>query len=179
LNLVVQPLLGNDVINANYRDTTDGGPGGWGSLAPVPAIPNAWIRLTRQGQLFQAWYGTDGVNWTNMGQITYTGAPYPDPVFVGMCTSAADNSSGVFTEAEYDDFTITPGLSITRSGDDVILSWPTLAGLGLQGFGLESVNSLTPPVDWGPVSQSAVTNANTITVTIPIGTGPTYYRLAQ
>jgi len=69
----------------------------------------------------------------------------------------------------------TPGrtISITRSGTDVILSWP----LPTTAVVLEATTALVPAA-WGSVAAPAVTNASTVSVTVP-ATGTKFYRLRQ
>jgi hypothetical protein len=59
----------------------------------TPAYPNVWVRLTRVGNLFTAYYGTDGTNWTTTGSVTL--ANMPSTVFLGMALSANNTSNTV------------------------------------------------------------------------------------
>ena len=62
-----------------------------------------------------------------------------------------------------------PVLSITKSGNNISLSWPTL----VTGFTLESAVAVTSPT-WSPV-PGVVNNS----VTLPIASGNQFYRLKQ
>lgn len=66
-----------------------------------------------------------------------------------------------------------PKISIGRSGTNAVLSWP----LPATAFLLEETASLSP-VSWGPVSAPSVTNASTVSATVP-ATGRKFYRLRQ
>jgi regulation of enolase protein 1 (concanavalin A-like superfamily) len=110
LNMVVDPTLGANVWEQNYRADTDGASTGWPSSATVGPVtyPNAWVRLVRQANTFTAFRSTDGVNWEQRAQFTPGGAPYPDKVLVGMSTTSHNNSGGKTTVAMYRDFALLP-----------------------------------------------------------------------
>lgn len=69
----------------------------------------------------------------------------------------------------------TPGrtISITRSGTDVILSWP----LPATAVVLEATTALVPAA-WESVSSPAMTNGATVSDTVS-ATGSKFYRLRQ
>ena len=51
----------------------------------TPSFPNAWVRLTRVGNVFTGYYSADGVNWTQTSSASQT---MPGTVFLGMAVSA-------------------------------------------------------------------------------------------
>ena len=65
--------------------------------------------------------------------------------------------------------TVPPSLSISRSGNNVTISWPP----GVAGFTLESSGSVAPGLIWSPV---AVVN-NSVTLVNPSDTR--FYRLKK
>jgi hypothetical protein len=68
-----------------------------------------------------------------------------------------------------------PSLSITPSGTNAVLRWPT----GSPGFTLKSATNLVPPIAWIPVSPApAVVNGQN-TVTNPTSGLRNYYRLEK
>lgn len=67
-----------------------------------------------------------------------------------------------------------PSLTITRSGDDVILTWPADA----TGFTLQSSTNLVTPF-WTTVSPAPVVLNSLNTVTNPISRAGRFYRLSQ
>jgi len=73
-----------------------------------------------------------------------------------------------------------PQLTITRSGTNAILSWPTnVAGFDYTGYTLQSTTNLVSPAFWTTNSPAPVVIAGQNTVTNPI-TGPQqFYRLVQ
>lgn len=66
-----------------------------------------------------------------------------------------------------------PSLFIARSNTFVILSWPASA----LSFQLRETTNFTLTNAWSPVAQPAVTNGAQVSVTIPTGAGPKFFRL--
>ncbi|MBI4659536.1 MAG: hypothetical protein HY735_11910 [Verrucomicrobia bacterium] len=66
-----------------------------------------------------------------------------------------------------------PTLSIARSGNNIVLSWPESA----RAFDLEESGNLALASSWTAVSQAPVTNAGQITVTLPALPGSRFFRL--
>ena len=72
----------------------------------------------------------------------------------------------------------TPGapfLSLTRSGANVILSWPAPA----TGFVLEHTATVAVPASWSATAQSYSTNSGVISVTAPAASGIQFFRLKK
>jgi hypothetical protein len=67
-----------------------------------------------------------------------------------------------------------PSLSIRRSGDNVIVSWPASA----TGYNLGSTASLSTP-DWSAVGQTPTPVGDQLTVTLPVSEAPKYLRLTK
>jgi len=91
--------------------------------------------------------------------VTWVTRSHPDPFLQGYSVIA----DRLFV-------TDPPSLSITRSGGNVTISWPS----DYTGFNLESASSLAAGATWGPVS--GVVN-NSVTLANPAGTQ--FYRLRQ
>ena len=68
---------------------------------------------------------------------------------------------------------LTPRLTITQLGTDVIVTWPT----NLGSFTLESAKSLVAPVTWETNSSAPVLLNGVNTVTSPISGVQQFYRL--
>ncbi len=89
---------GANQVEANARVSTGGASGGWTLNGnPVPAYPNAWVRLKRVGDLLSAYTSTNGVDWTlhatNSPSLVGDLTPLPSVVYVGICTTAHNNDS--------------------------------------------------------------------------------------
>jgi hypothetical protein len=73
----------------------------------------------------------------------------------------------------------TPGgpvLTLVRSGENVILSWPD----DNSGFRLEQTTSVAEPASWAvPGQMTTSTNAGVITVTTPGTAGYLFFRLKK
>lgn len=66
----------------------------------------------------------------------------------------------------------SPQLSVSVSGQNVILSWPSPS----TGFALQSSTSLNPAA-WQAVQQTANDNGTTVSVTLTAPAGNMFYRL--
>ena len=67
-----------------------------------------------------------------------------------------------------------PTLTIIKSGDNVIVSWPAAA----TGYTLESTASLSP-TSWATNTEPQVPAGDQLTVTLPVSGAPTYLRLVK
>jgi hypothetical protein len=67
-----------------------------------------------------------------------------------------------------------PTLMITRSGNNVVLSWPSAA----VGFALQQTPGLAP-ASWAPVNIVPSDDGVTKSVTVPIANSGSFYRLAR
>lgn len=69
-----------------------------------------------------------------------------------------------------------PTLAISRTGDNVVLSWPANA----TGFVLEVTPSLAPPITWTSVNtDGAVEEGGLKKLTLPLEAGPRFYRMRK
>ena len=82
--------------------------GGTGASASTVATISGlgapqWVRLTRVGNLFTAYYSANGTSWTSMGSTTITMA---SNVYIGLpvCSTA----DGTLCTATLDNVTVTP-----------------------------------------------------------------------
>ena len=76
--------------------------------------------------------------------------------------------SGTVDMGAYE-FQSPPQLTIVRSGDNLVLSWPTY----YNGYFLESTENLESPALWTGIALPVVANGQN-TVTLPIGTQQFY-----
>src|ERR1051326_1447465 len=103
---LANPKAGQDRYEVHFRDVAEGLTAAWANDSLGVPYPNGWLRWQRQADTFNAYRGTDGINWEQIGQAVPT-APYPDTLFVGMATCAAQGNGGnTFgsTTAEYSFF---------------------------------------------------------------------------
>jgi len=73
---------------------------------------------------------------------------------------------------DFSAFVPKPQLSVSATPANVVLSWPAVQ----PTFQVESTASLSPP-SWAAVTNSQAQNGSTLTVTVPLGAGPQYFRL--
>ena len=81
---------------------------GYGTIASGGApVPNAWIRLTRTNDLFTAWRGTNGVDWTPLRNMTMS---FTGRVYVGLAACPVNNGAGQAITAWFRDYQHHPRL---------------------------------------------------------------------
>jgi regulation of enolase protein 1 (concanavalin A-like superfamily) len=169
---------GANQVEANARIVADQGSAGWTINAnPVPAYPNAWVRVKRVGTALSAYYSTDGQNWvlhatddptTNtLGSLV----ALPATVYVGICTTAHNNDAAgtpwtqllYLNTADYDSYdssyVYAPGIKVSAavSGGNFIVSWTPAVGTLWSSPALSG-----PSVNW---TQVGTANPATIPIT--------------
>lgn len=125
----------------------------------APAYTNAWLRLRRVGDTFEAFRGDDGITWTSLGTMTFptnevSGAPiakFPDIAYVGVNyapeignipASSGKRRAFMAQFREYGNLPsiVEPILSITRIGTAVRIDW--------EGEGTLQSNTNLNTRDW-------------------------------
>jgi hypothetical protein len=180
---------GANAVECNARIVTAGASAGWAFNAnPVPAYPNAWVRLTRTGSLLSAYYSADGTSWTlqatNDPALVGDMTALPAAVYVGICTTAHNNDA-VGTDpsllqylniVDYDNYNSSyvavPAIKLAAPrvvGNNVTITWaPNVGHL------LASPATAGPNVDWQPV-----TGGTGGSVTIPLTSTPMFFRVVN
>jgi hypothetical protein len=69
---------------------------------------------------------------------------------------------------------VVPDVSIAQSGGTLTIAWPAI----LAGFGVESTSSLSATT-WTPVTAAIIPSGGYNTMTVPIGPGPSFFRLTK
>jgi len=85
-------------------------------------------------------------------------------------------NSGNTVKTEFDNFMLdsTPAvLWATRSGTDIVLSWPAIPGVVLQ-----STVSLSP-ANWQPVPGTATVTGGISSLTVPMSEATSFFRLVH
>lgn len=118
---------------------------------PAFAYPDVWFRLTRAGNSSTAFYGANGIDWTQIGDQFTPESPYPGTVSVGLATASI--SAAARTTAHYRNLSYaaqqTAELAIVREGGNVVISWPQDSA----GFSLYTSPDLR---SWQPVPAAPV-----------------------
>jgi hypothetical protein len=178
---------GANAVEANARVGTGGASAAWSINAnPVPDYPNAWVRLTRVGNILSAYYSTDGTSWTlhaatdpsTNGDMT----ALPSVVYVGICATA-HNNDGVGTDPsllkyvntmDFDNYTSSyvPVQTITinapqRVGSNLTITWTPAVGRLLASPALSGA-----AVDWVQVGTGG-------SASVPITGTAQFFRVAN
>lgn len=184
--IAATPTTGQNLITMQWRPGKNAA-----TLSVVDAsrprpspIPNAWLRITRSGQDYGFYWGTNGVNWTMMNSTNMTATPYPDTLYVGMAVTSHNNGTNAVnqTAAYFRDitgFTAQPQgvaleVSVNAAGDALVISW-TSSNASLK---LQSSTTLLPG-GWADVTIAPVVNGDTRTVTVPITAQNQFFSLRQ
>jgi len=129
------------------------------------------------GTLFAV--NTNGGDFATLHTFTYTpdgGSPRADLIISGSTLYGTAGAGGTNGSGMVFSLTLpTPPLTITISGANDILTWPTNNIM----FTLQSTTSLAPPIIWNDVFPLPVVVNGQDTVTNPISiTQPQFYRLS-
>jgi hypothetical protein len=76
-------------VNYRFKDRTT--VGGINNIVTGGSVsfPNAWVRLSRVGNLFTGYYSTDGTNWTMLSSITLA---LPTTIDLGLAVASNVNT---------------------------------------------------------------------------------------
>jgi fibronectin type 3 domain-containing protein len=165
----------------NYRfkwRTTDGGVNNVSSGANV-SFPNAYVRLTRVGNVFNGYYSTDGKNWTLLSSETIS---LPSTLYLGLAvasnnttqtTTATLRGYGATVTAPTPPAAVT-GLTATGQTGSVLLNWNASSDSTLKGYNVYSSSSASGT--YTLLTTSPITNTTYTDSAAAIGV-PTYYKV--
>jgi uncharacterized repeat protein (TIGR03803 family) len=159
--------------NTLYGTANSGGSSGWGTVFAVNTDGSGFTNLYS----FTATLGTEGGYGTNSdGVLPVGGLILSGNILYG--TAGGGGSSGNGTV-----FSLTlpaPQLTITTSGTNVIMTWPTnSAGFDYTGYTLLSTTNLASPAVWATNSPAPVVVNGQFTVTNPLSGTQQFYQLSQ
>jgi len=175
--------LGANAVECNARNSTNGASGGWAlNPNPVPDYPNAWVRLTRVGNLLSAYYSTNGISWTLQATQDPTTVgdsnALPAVVYVGLCVTAHNNDPvgtplgqcKYLNIVDFDNYSSSyvpqaPTLTATHVGTNIVITWTPTSGMLLDSPAL-----VGPGVNWQPVGAGG-------TVTLPATGSAMFFRV--
>jgi len=145
--------------NTLYGTTTTGGSSFDGTIFAV----------NTDGTGFATLYNFTG---GNEGSGPLAGLILSGNTLYGTTTDGGSSDNGTAFSISF-----APLLTITRSGTNVILSWPTsMNGFDYSGYTLQYTSSLSPAA-WRTVSPAPVVVSGRYTVTTPISGQQQFYRL--
>jgi uncharacterized repeat protein (TIGR03803 family) len=158
--------------NTLYGEANSGGSSGNGTVFALSTNGTGFTNLHSFTTL-----GTEGGYETNSdGAFPWTGLILSGNSLYGTAKSGGLHGSGTV-------FSVTlpvPQLSITASGTNVIMTWPTnAAGISFAGYTLQSTLNLGATAAWNPVSPPPVVVNGQYFVTNPISGTQQFYQLSQ
>ena len=168
VNLFISPGNG---VNLQWRAATGGqcGSAGLGGIvAPV------WLKLVRSGTNFTGYYGSDGVNWTQVGA---TSVPLAASVRAGLAVTAHNNS--LVCLAGFDNVLVLPTSPPGARAEPCPERQPSvalLAWLGKQLWRLYVQQSLSP-ILWQPLTNVPQATNGKFNLSLPPAPNEQFFRL--
>jgi len=114
LNVTMTAANQQNEVRGAWRGARAAGSGDTGGLGILPVYPNQWARITRTNSTFTLYYGTNGVNWTQLArQDTATtangfdGSQWDNPILVGAAVTAHNNGDVNGATAVISNLTVT------------------------------------------------------------------------
>ena len=89
IHISVNPPTGRNQVEMGIRSVLAGATAGVGTNFVPAGVPNAWMRLTRVGNLFTGYRSSNGVDWVQLGQ---TNQVFAENLAVGFGVSAHDTN---------------------------------------------------------------------------------------
>ena len=114
VTMSVNPAGGRNQVEAGIRPTTGAATAAVGTSFIPAGVPNAWMRISRVGNLFTAYRSTNGLDWVALGQ---TNIALATDMQVGIGVTAHDNT--LLATGTFSGFAISqtfPDLGITGAG---------------------------------------------------------------
>src|SRR5208282_2133229 len=153
--------------NTLYGTANGGGTNGYGTVFAINTNGTGFMNLHTFTALSAPFY-LGGTN--SDGVFPHAGLILSDNILYGTATYGGTNGSGtVFS------ISLSPQLTIMRSGTNVILTWPA----DFIGFTLEFATNLVPPAVWQTNSMAPVAVNGQNVVTNPVSYTRQFYRLTQ
>jgi uncharacterized repeat protein (TIGR03803 family) len=160
------------VANILLGTTSSGGIFGNGTVFAINTNGGAFTNLHN---FAAASYDADLVRDTN-----YDGLQPNELVASGNTVFGTARYGGSFNEGTIFRISFTPHLTLTPSGSNVILTWPTnVAGFDYTGYALQSATNLAPPAAWNPSLPLPAVISGQETVINPITGTQQFYRLSE
>ncbi|MFM1769375.1 MAG: Amylopullulanase precursor [Verrucomicrobiota bacterium] len=144
------PAPGRNTVELAVRTNTASLTGPWvasGNTFAPAGIPDAWLRLTRIGDVFTGYRSTNGVDWVAMATNT---RPYAATLQVGIGVTARDNTllaTGSFSGLAIRALTGAEPVQGTYANGTFSASVPTVSGFT---YTVEYKNSVNPG-PWTPL----------------------------
>jgi Leucine-rich repeat (LRR) protein len=154
VKVIIEPPTADNSYKMEFRSSQDDSTGQINPYSGGVPVPNAWMRLKRQGNTISAYRSTDGVQWTSLGQTTQV---FSEPVLVGLATTANAWPPTITTVAQYRNLQLIGTLATVG----VNFPDPNLEAAVRQALGKPSGPLFAPEVaglTWLGVSQRNIAN---------------------
>jgi hypothetical protein len=177
VNMWITPLApGDDNVSASYRAATGGATNAFGPSVSPSGLPNAWMRIQRQGNQFTTYRSSNGVDWVTFGT---TSISLGSSMTVGV--GAISHRTGKMVTATFGDFKVSslvlpPTLTnFSYSGGQFSASFQTQNGVTYTVQYKDNLNS-SPWTDLTTVGGDGT--VKTFTDPGPVSsTGNRFYRI--
>jgi glucuronoarabinoxylan endo-1,4-beta-xylanase len=130
------PQLWAAFEHRNTYATTPSSTGGYKTYTALPI----WLKLSRRGNVFTAYYGTNGTTWTQVGSSTITMGTTID---IGMVTCSHSTSvvgTGTFTNVA---LTNGPSVAMPAAASPATVTTGTTTNLSVLGGHIDGESTLT------------------------------------
>ena len=121
------------------------------------------------------WYTIDGGGGTSTGGVYTVSGTIGQPDAGTMSGGNYSLTGGFWSIISVVQTPGAPLLTVTRSGNSVIVSWPSPS----LGFNLQQNSNLAAPGGWVGTGYTVSDNGTTKSITITSPTGNLYFRLKQ
>lgn len=162
------------------------------TVAGQPVAISFWLTSVADNQgettpngFTAKWNGTTFFTGTDFPAFGWTNVQYvaSSPGTSGTLEFDFNNTPGAFG---LDDVTLTalpilgggsPGvhLGVAQQGANLVLSWPS----STTSYQLLTTSNLSASGNWSVMAPTLVTNGNSVSATIPVSNGQSYFRLKQ
>jgi hypothetical protein len=158
----------------------------------VPAPPAGLTGSAGNREISLNWVLTPGATGYNLLRSTDNGATYQS-MATGLTNSSYVDTLAVNGQTNYYEvaasdscgagaltavvgvFLPLPALGVSVNVNTMSISWPGWA----NDWSLYAATNLTPPVVWTPVTNLANSNNGVFNMTLPVGAGNQFFRLAS
>ena len=168
-------------IDSGVSQNAQTDPGPNAIAGPTGTDTNYWLLIVRsQGTEFDFYKRSSLTDtWRQVPNKTHYSLPQlaGQPMQAGIMAGAWSNPAGAQRTVRFDGFMLdtTTGsiLRIARSGNNIVVSWPAIPNAILQSS--DSLN----PTNWQNVPGTPTLSSTGYSLTLPLGSGPAFFRLVQ
>ena len=169
---------GRSVYWPQWREGTDDTTSSDASARPTAALPNAWVRMVRDGSVFSYFTSADGVNWVLNKKIDSAESiygPMPEIVLIGIATTSQNSISTITAVASNFEAMAELPVKIVNQPPSTMAALtyhPIVISVGAEGSHLkyqwrkDGADILDATEATYSVDQAALTDSGTYTVRV-------------